>query len=404
MVTSGKERQRRWKEKQKDKRQVTVMLSRRTYDDLKKIKVRSGDNYSSIIDKAIQQKTPPLTLDNFDKSKAHNSEDELTKHHDRLEELVKAVTKEFRATNEQLRQEITNRITAEKSLKESEKRLLFILNNSYDVIFLANLRDRSFEYISPSVERVLGYSPEEMKAFRFKELISLIHPEDQKRAKEHFNIYKARGPEELDSSIEQRMKHKTLGFRWTSTSRNVMFDENNKPAVVVGSIRDIHRGKQSEMELQKLREELEAKVQERTLSLEEHNMALRLMLRKEQEIKSEFEDKVLSNVKELVLPYVEKLKSIPLDAKNKKYIDILESNLNEIVSPFLHSLSSRFLGFTPGEIQVANLIRHGKSTKDIADLLNLSIRTIEFHRANIRKKVSIQNKKENLRSYLLSIG
>ncbi len=401
MVTSGRERQRRWKEKQKDKKQVTVMLTKDAYDDLRSMKDQTGNNFSAIINKAIVQHSPPLTIAI---TKPENSEDELTRHHDRLEDLVKAVTNEFRATNEQLRQEITSRIKAETSLKESEERLLFILDNSYDVIFLANLKDRKFEYISPSIERVLGYTPEEMKEFRFKELVTLIHPDDQKRARKHFNIYKARGPEELDSSIEQRMKHKTLGYRWTNTSRNVMFDEKNRPIVVVGGIRDIHKGKQSEMELQKLREELERKVQERTLSLEEHNMALRLMLRKEQEIKVEFEDKVLSNVKELVLPYVEKLKAIPLGDKHRKYMDILESNLNEIVSPFLHSLSSRFLGFTPGEIQVANLIRHGKSTKEIAELLNLSIRTIEFHRANIRKKVGIKNKKENLRSYLLSIG
>jgi len=400
MVTAGKDRQRKWKAKQIDKQQVTVMLSKNAYEDLKRTKEHSGHNFSTIINNAILTHAPSLvpSSKNFVKT-----EDVLSKYHDRLEELAGAVTKEFRSTNEKLRKEIMNRIKAEKSLKESEQKLRFILDNSYDVIFLVNIEKRKFEYISPSVERVLGYSQEEMKSFNFKELISLIHPDDQERAKDHFNIFKARGPEELDSSIEQRMKHKTLGYRWTSTSRNVMFERDNKPILVVGSVRDIHKAKQSELDLQKLRDELEKKIQDRTLSLEEHNMALRLMLRKEHEIKVEFEDKVLSNVKELILPYVEKLKKFSSSQNHKNYIDILESNLNDIVSPFLHSLSSRFLGFTPGEIQVANLIRHGKSTKDIAELLNLSIRTIEFHRANIRKKVGIKNKNRNLRSYLMSI-
>jgi len=401
MVTSGRERQRKWKGKQKDKKQVTVMLSKGAFEDLKKMKEHSGFNYSDIVNNSILQHSQTVS---FDITEPHQSEVAPAEHHVRLEELAKTVNKEFKATNEQLRQEIISRIKAEQSLKKSEQKLRFILDNSHDVIFLADIKERKFEYISPSVGNVLGYTPEEMKAFNFKELISLIHPDDQERAKKHFNVYKARGPEELDSSIDQRMKHKTLGYRWTNSSRTVMFDEKNKPALIVGSIRDIHTAKQAEIELQQLRDELEKKVRDRTLSLDEHNMALRLMLRKEQEIKLEFEEKVLSNVKELVSPYVEKLKTIPVPSNYKKYIDILESNLNEIVSPFLHSLSSRFLGFTPGEIQVANLIRHGKSTKEIAELLNLSIRTIEFHRANIRKKVGIKNKKENLRSYLLTIG
>jgi PAS domain S-box-containing protein len=401
MVTSGKERQRKWKGKQKDKKQVTVMLSKGAFEDLKKLKEHSGFNYSDIVNNSILQHSQTVA---FDITEPHQSEVAPAEHHVRLEELAKTVNKEFKATNEQLRQEIISRINAEQSLKKSEQKLRFILDNSHDVIFLADIKERKFEYINPSVVSVLGYTPEEMKAFNFKELISLIHPDDQERAKKHFNVYKARGPEELDSSIDQRMKHKTLGYRWTNSSRTVMFDEKNKPVLIVGSIRDIHTAKQAEMELQQLRDELEKKVRDRTLSLDEHNMALRLMLRKEQEIKLEFEEKVLSNVKELVSPYVEKLKTISVPDKYKNYIDVLESNLNEIVSPFLHSLSSRFLGFTPGEIQVANLIRHGKSTKEIAELLNLSIRTIEFHRANIRKKVGIKNKKENLRSYLLTIG
>jgi DNA-binding CsgD family transcriptional regulator len=156
--------------------------------------------------------------------------------------------------------------------------------------------------------------------------------------------------------------------------------------------------------LQKIYNELEEKVTERTASLKNANTALTLMLKKEQELKTELEDKILANLKELVLPYMEKLKITRLDSRQNDYLGMMELNLNKIVSPFLRKLSSRFLGLTPTEVQVADLIRHGKTTKDIAELLNLSIRTIEFHRANIRKKIGIRNQKTNLRSYLLSLN
>jgi DNA-binding CsgD family transcriptional regulator len=65
-------------------------------------------------------------------------------------------------------------------------------------------------------------------------------------------------------------------------------------------------------------------------------------------------------------------------------------------------MSFEMLKLTPAEIQVANLIKQGKSSKVIADVLNLSPRTIDFHRDNIRKKFNLNNKKINLRTYLLS--
>jgi len=162
---------------------------------------------------------------------------------------------------------------------------------------------------------------------------------------------------------------------------------------------EIQERKQVEQKLRKREAELETKANE----LEEVNVALRVLLKRRDEDKTELEEKILCNVKELVLPYVERLRMAELTSQCAAYVNILESNLNDIISPFALKLSSKLLGLTPTEIQVANLIKEGKTTKDIAVMLNLSPRTVEFHRNNIRKKMGIKNKKANLRSHLQSM-
>jgi PAS domain S-box-containing protein len=157
--------------------------------------------------------------------------------------------------------------------------------------------------------------------------------------------------------------------------------------------------KQAEQALKIREKELHTK----TKSLEEVNTALRVLLKRRDEDKIELEEKVLSNVKELVVPYLEKLKKSRLDERQRAYANILQSNLDNIVSSFSHSLSSRYLNLTPAEIRVANLVKQGKTTKEIADLLNLSSKTIGAQRESIRNKLGIKNKKANLRTYLSSL-
>ena len=101
---------------------------------------------------------------------------------------------------------------------------------------------------------------------------------------------------------------------------------------------------------------------------------------------------------------MEKMKKTPLSIDQTAYVNIIETSLNDIVSSFLHNLRSRYLNLTPREIQIANLIREGKTTKEIAKLLNSSQGAIDFHRNNIRNKLGLKHKNANLRSYLLSLS
>jgi DNA-binding CsgD family transcriptional regulator len=162
---------------------------------------------------------------------------------------------------------------------------------------------------------------------------------------------------------------------------------------------DITDRKRTEQTLMAREKELEIE----TSNLEEVNTALKVLLKRREEDKTELEEKVLLNVKELVFPYVEKLKKRGLDERQQACLGILESNLDDIISPFSRRMSSMHLNLTPTEMEVATLVRHGKSTKEIAAFLNVSTQTIDSHRKNIRKKLGIQNKKTNLRTHLLLV-
>ncbi|MBU8912159.1 MAG: PAS domain S-box protein [Desulfobacterales bacterium] len=167
---------------------------------------------------------------------------------------------------------------------------------------------------------------------------------------------------------------------------------------------DITERKMIDRKLKELNEELEQRVKERTSSLEDLNTALRVLLKKREEDENRIGENIYANFKSLIQPLLNQLKNSLTKNTQEDILDILESSIREMVTPFSKKMADPIVGLTPTEIQIAALVKDGKTNKEITQILNKSIRAVTSHRNNIRQKLGLKNKKINLRTYLLSLN
>ena len=211
--------------------------------------------------------------------------------------------------------------------------------------------------------------------------------------------------------IEEKIADLKKNEIWLETIKSPIADGSGKVMGTVGIARDITKRKKVEKELLKVHDALEKRVQERTAELEETNdrlekvnTGLQVLIEHRQKEMQRLHENVMENVTKLISPYIEKMDKRRMGSQNIAYLEVIASGLKELVSPFAKTLSSKHAVLTPTEIRVAELVRQGKTSKEIATLLSVSANAITVHRYNIRRKLGLLNKKVNLRSYLQSLS
>ena len=125
------------------------------------------------------------------------------------------------------------------------------------------------------------------------------------------------------------------------------------------------------------RKKMERDLLDKTNSLQDMNTALKVLIDHYKNDQKDLEDRMVTNIRSRILPYLDKLKVTRLDLAQSTLLEIIESSFREIASPFSKAIYASHFNFTPKEMDLINLIKEGKTTKEIAKILNIGTRTVE---------------------------
>ncbi len=311
-----------------------------------------------------------------------------------------------------------------------EEKYRNLFDNAGEGIYQSSVSGRILN-INPALATLFGYrSPEEMKR-NIKNAYRQIYA-DRKQREKVMREVEARGHAQYEFRFLRRDKSQGWGF----TSMHAVRNAQGKTVYYEGFFIDITERKEMVEKLREAHDLLERRVVERTreiahlnrelaadiakrkkvekelrarekelkrraVKLEEFNITLRTLLDKREADRKAMEQQIMTNIDNLILPGIERLKDTARTEEAHAIIQSLQENLRTLTSPFLSRIKAD-ARLTFKELHIANFIKKGKTSKEIGALMKLSAATVNLHRNNIRKKLGLRGEKISLQSHLLS--
>jgi PAS domain S-box-containing protein len=135
-------------------------------------------------------------------------------------------------------------------------------------------------------------------------------------------------------------------------------------------------------------------------SIESMNYAVKLLIKRIRDQERDLNERVAQNFIMTIQPILDQLKTGDLPEPYYHLIETLDFNVKHITTLFGVKLAGNKARLSPREMEICQMIRAGKDSRDIAKALGLTYHTVIVHRKNIRKKLGLNQKRQNLANFL----
>ncbi|WP_457573382.1 PAS domain-containing protein [Desulfolithobacter sp.] len=279
--------------------------------------------------------------------------------------------------------DITEARRTDRKLRQQERFLQTILDNLDNPVWI---KDRDYRYLvtNSSFSSLFGLKPDQIIGRKSEAL----HPESS------FTGEDSTDRKALEQGIAARLEQPVTDINKTRHFFEIrkipVHDDQGQVIGVAGIARDISD-----------RKKMNQRHEQQTKQIQENEVLLRENLQAQEET---LEQRLAEGLLHGVLPYLIKLQQTELEPMARLFVETAMANVKQILSSHGAELSTGLLRLTPMELKIAELVREGMQTKEIAARLGLSPATVNTHRRNIRKRLGLNKKSTNLHSFLNSIS